>query len=218
MSEKMFDSNQFVMMINILSVSTKHLKDDVSELKSEEIEQRWQELLSTLHDCFEYAQSQNVDLRDYKNDLKEIMDNLYSVDKIVRSRNDGKVSIVDDIAQVVMFIATKIDDVLAGVGWKRIVRPITEAIFMIPKKIMALFSGKTETPKLLPDTIKKYLPPPMKVLPSPSNQPSIPHQKDGNKVIDVEWVDVEDNQESFASQVLRKMRDRISKQETGDNE
>jgi len=216
MSENMFDSNQLMMMINILNVSTHHLKDEVSDLKIQEVEQRWKELLSTLHNCFSYAQSNGIDLREYKTDLKEIVDNLYTVEKLIRNRNDGKVSIIDDIAQGIIYIAGKIDDVLAGIGWKRVVQPITEAIFMIPKKILAMFSSTAETPKMLPKVIQNYLPPPMKNLPSGNYQQPKTSSAD-DKVIDVEWVDVRE-EESFASQVLRQMQDRISRMESGDEQ
>jgi len=116
MSENMFDSNQLMMMINILNVSTRHLKDEISELKIQEVESRWKELLSTLHNCFAYAQSNSIDLREYKTDLREIVDNLYSVEKLVRKKNEGKVSIIDEIAEGIIYIAGKIDDVLAGIG------------------------------------------------------------------------------------------------------
>ncbi len=215
MSENMFDSNQLMMMINILNVSTRHLKDEISELKIQEVESRWKELLSTLHNCFAYAQSNSIDLREYKTDLREIVDNLYSVEKLVRKKNEGKVSIIDEIAEGIIYIAGKIDDVLAGIGWKRVVQPITEAIFMIPKKIMAMFSGASETPKMLPNVIQNYLPPPMKSLPTEIKGLSSAKLKDDD-VIDVEWVDVKDTKESLASQILRQMHDRISRIESGD--
>jgi len=190
MAENMFDSNQLMMMINILNVSTHHLKDEVSELKIQEVEQRWKELLSSLHNCFAYAQSNGINLREYKTDLKEIFDNLYSVEKLVRNRKDGKVSIIDDIAKGVIYIAGKIDDVLAGIGWKRVVQPITEAIFMIPKKILAMFSGTAEIPKMLPNVIQNYLPPPMKSL--PSGNVAQPSKSKDDDIIVVEWADVKD--------------------------
>lgn len=218
MSENMFDSNQLMMMINILNVATRQLKDEISELKILEVEQKWKELLSTLHNCFSYAQSNGIDLREYKTDLRDIVDNLYSVEKLIRNRKDGKVSIVDDIAQGVIYIAGKIDNVLAGIGWKRVVQPITEAIFIISKKILAVFSSTADTPKMLPHIIQNYLPPPMKTLPSGNYQQPITSSADDN-VIDVEWVDVKSKKESkgsFASQVLRQMQDRISRMESGD--
>jgi hypothetical protein len=215
MSENIFDANQLMMMINILNISTRHLKDEISELKIREVEVRWKELLSTLHNCFAYAQSNSIDLRQYKTDLSEIVDNLYSVEKLVRQKNEGKVSIIDDIAQGVFYIAGKIDDVLAGIGWKRVVQPITEAIFLIPKKIMAMFSGTSETPKILPNMIQNYLPPPMKSLPSKNIGQSNVKRKDDD-IIDVEWGNVKDTKESLASQIIRQMHDRISHIESGD--
>jgi hypothetical protein len=213
MSGSAFDSNQFLMMVNILGVSTKHLKDEAPELKIQEIEHRWKELLSTLHNCFSYAQTHEVDLREYKTDLREIVDHLYSIEKIVRDRKDGKVTVIDDIAKGIIFIASKIDDVLEGIGWKRVVRPITEAIFVIPKKIIAMFSSKTDTTPMLPEIIQQYLPPPMKTLPSGNTtQPSSTQDDD---VIDVEWIEVENTEESYAKTVLRQMHDRISHIESG---
>jgi hypothetical protein len=215
MSENRFDANQFLMMINILNVATKHLKEEVSDLKTQEIEQRWKELLSTLHSCFAYAQTYDIDLREYKTDLRDILDNLYGIEKLVRNRKDGKITVIDDIAQGVIFIASKIDDVLEGVGWKRVVRPITEAIFMIPKKIIAMFSKKTETPQMLPNIIQQYLPPPMKSLPNSKNayQPTPAHKN--NDVIDVEWVETSNTEESFAQKLLRQRRERIARTESG---
>lgn len=215
MVENMFDSNQLMMMINILNVSTRHLKDEISDLKIQEVEERWKELLSTLHNCFTYAQSNNIDLREYKTDLKEIVDNLYSVEKLVREKNNGKVSMIDETAEGLIYIAGKIDNVLEGIGWKKVVQPITEAIFMIPKKIMGMFSGASEMPKMLPNVIQNYLPPPMKSLPSESKGRSSSKSKDDD-IIDVEWVTVKDTKESLASQILRQMHDRISLIESGD--
>jgi len=213
MSENTFDANQFLMMIDLLNVVTKDLKDDISDLKIQEVERRWKELLSTLHSCFSYAQTHDIDLREYKTDLREILDNLYSIEKLVRNRKDGKITVLDEIAQGVIFIASKIDDVFEGIGWKRVVRPITEAIFMIPKKIIAMFSKKTETPPMLPDIIQKYLPPPMESLSNNSNNQLTPAQRDSN-VIDVEWVEIANTEESFAQQLLRQRRERIARTES----
>lgn len=222
MSENMFDSNQLMMMINILNVSSSHLREEVSDLKIREVELRWKELLSTLHNCFTYAQSNGIDLKEYKTDLKEIVDNLYIVEKLIRDRKDGKVTVIDDIAKSVIYIAEKIDDVLAGIGWKRVVRPITEAIFLIPKKILAMFSRTTEEPKMLSSAIQSYLPPPMKSLPSRNQMSSNVSQKEDiivvndDDIIDVEWVVVKDTEESFARQILRQVHERISLIESGD--
>lgn len=217
MSEDTFDTNQFLMMINILSVSTKHLSDEAAKLKIEEVEQKWKELLSTLHSCFSYAQTHNIDLREYKDDLKSIIDSLYVIEKMVRKRKDSKIPLLDDIAQGIIFISDKVDGVLEGIGWKRVVRPITEAIFMIPKKVVEMFSGKTEASKILPDTIQKYLPPPIKALPSVQSNPPVPSKKEDVDIIEeIEWVEVEISEESYARKLLRQMQDRISRIESGE--
>lgn len=209
-----FDVNRLMMMINILNAATQHLKDELDELKIQEVEQQWKQLLSTLHDCFAYAQSNGIDLREYKSELQQIVYNLYSVEKVVHRRKDNKVSVVDDFAKSVIYIAGKIDDVLDGIGWKRVVRPITEAIFMIPKKIISMFSNKSDTSKMLPEVVEQYLPPPMKSLPSWTAVP--PSGTGRDTVVDVEWREVEDNRESYASRLLRQMNDRISRAESED--
>jgi len=214
MSDNIFDSNQLMMMINILSVYTRSLRDEVSDLKIEEIEERWKNLLSTLHNCFSYAQSNGVDLRNYKTELKEIVDNLHVVEKLIRARRDGKITVVDDVAKGVIFIAEKIDDVLEGIGWKRVVAPITVAIFAIPKKITAMLSRPSNTSGRFPDAIQQYLPPPMTSLPSGS----IVSDDDNDDVIDVEWVEIEKEQspdESFVNQLFRRMHERIDRIESG---
>jgi hypothetical protein len=119
-------------------------------------------MLSAFHDCFAYAQSNGVDLREYKTDLREIVDNLYGIEQLIRARKDGKIFVNDETAQVVSYIAGKIDDILASIGWKRVVQPITEAIFIIPMKIVAMFASKAEAPQLPPVVIQNYLPSPAK--------------------------------------------------------
>lgn len=215
MSERIFDSNRFLMAISTLNVAAKHLGDEVQSLKMAEIEYRWKEILSTLHEYFAYAQSHSIDLKDYRNELNEIIHSLYIIEKAIQDRSDGRVAVLDDVAQGIIFISGKIDDVLEGIGWRRVVRPITEAIFVIPKKVASIFSQKQSQPKALQSTIQQYLPPPMARLSLPAQPPrQAPTKK--NETIQVKWVEVETSNESYAEKVLRRMHDRISAIEEGD--
>lgn len=216
MSESSFDSNQLMMMLNILAVHTKILKNDAQTLPVQGLERNWKVLLSTLNDCFSYAQSHKVDLRDHKSELREIVENLVSVEKILQGRKEKKVTVVDDIAQGIIFIAEKIDNVLKGIGWPAVAKPITEAIYFIPKRITALFSGpEDDSMDYFTESAQKYLPPPLKALPViVEPQPSEPT----DDIVETEWVDIEQTQESFAGQVLRRMHERIRQQEMGDEE
>lgn len=218
MSDSMFDSNQFVGMVNILNIYTTDLKDEALEISLGELEKRWKELLSTLNELFGYAQRYQVDLRDYKTDLKEIVGNLYAIEKIVQKRKDKKVAAVDEMAEGIIYIAGRIDDILDSIGWKRVVRPITEAIFLIPKRVISMFSKEKEAPSLLSDSAKKYLPPPIRSLPTATSLPA-KKENDSNDIIidgEVEWIEREETNESFASQVLRRMHSRIERREVGD--
>jgi hypothetical protein len=168
MNEGIHESNRFLMMISILKSLTMRLNDEAPKLKVGELDHKWQELLSTFYDTFIYAQEHNIDLREYKEDIRLILDDLYNIQKSVVHRTTSKVQLIDDLTRVVIFTADKIDNILEGIGWKRVVRPITEAIFMIPRQIIEMVTGKTEASVLLPDTIREKLPPPVRTLPESS--------------------------------------------------
>lgn len=213
MSENVFDPNQLTMMFAILTVHTKHLKDEVSELKLYEVEQRWKEILSTLHSCFAYIQSNNINIMEYREDIKEILDNLYTVEKVINDKKSGKITVVDDVAKSVAFIAERIDDVLEGVGLKRVVGPITVAIFEIPKRILSMVSNGSYNSAVLSDAVQRYLPPPITDWDNEHTLENTLESEDG-EIIDVDWVDV-GAKESFARQLLRQMHERIDHIESG---
>jgi hypothetical protein len=205
-------SNYLMMMITTLNCATENLKNEIFELSIYDVEQRWEQLLSTLHRCFYYAQSNNLDLHEYKTDFKEIVNNLHAIEKQIHQKKYEKVSIIDDIANTVISVAEHIDEILIGIGWRKVVRPITEAIFRIPQKILSHFSSISSCSPLLPE-VEKYLPPPM--LPSEDFKESTPSTIAPNTV-NVEWVEVPQKEESFARRLLRKMHDRIDRIESGE--
>jgi hypothetical protein len=217
MSESIFDANRLLLMINYLNVSSGYLKNTASESKIDDIELKWNALLSTMHSCFTYAQTNNVDLREYKEDLKQIVENLYYVEQEINDKKYTRLLIVDELAQGMIFISKKIDNIFTMIGWKRVMQPITEAIFLIPQKIHAMFSGKKVPSKRVIDAITHYLPPPKNTFPIDNEQNQYQPKKNESKIDECEWEEVENKKtDSFARLLLNEMQDRISRNESGE--
>jgi hypothetical protein len=213
MTEDVSGSNQLTMKIILLNTLASKFKDEVKKINIEKAEQGWKQLLSNFHECVEYAQSNRINLQSYKAELTEIVNNLYEIQRIIHDRTYSKTFIPDNFVHELLFIADKIDDVLVSIGCTKVVRPITEAIFEIPRKIISMISSTSDTTKILPSTSQHYLPPPLTSLPSSNGT-----QPDTASNVDdiIEWVDVKDTNESFSSQVLRQMRNKILHIKSGD--
>lgn len=211
MSIKVYDPNRLLVMIQALDVYTSDLRREASSMQPEELEIRWKRLLDALYECFIYAQQHEVLLGEYKTELRNIIENLYLIEKSIKERKGKKPSLTNKFAEGMISIASKIDSILEGFGWKPVVRPITEAMFHIPAKVKQMLSS--EPPKALPMPLYETYLPPVPLLPSPP-PPSVPLQSAVISDYDdqIEWQQIEGKtKESYADEVLRKLRERVDR-------
>lgn len=130
MSMIVSDQNKLLLMMTSLKVMTKILKDYAKRITLIELEGKWIAITESFTQCISYAQKQDILLFQYKDDLAEIMTNMYEIEIVLKERNDHRSSINSHV-QTILVVADKLDDVLVGFGFKRIIRPITEVVFGI---------------------------------------------------------------------------------------
>ena len=211
-----YDKNRLLVMVETLEVYTSALRDESQKLSMEELEDRWQKLLSALYDCFSYAQTYEVFLGEYKQELRIIIENLHNVEKIIKEKHSTKPAITEKFAEGIIAIADKIDNILDGFGWNRVVRPITEAIFHIPLKIIEMFSPNTPS-ALPPPSYTTYLPP---ISPPPAQLPPAPPANSEDEGDTVVWSPAEvDEQpkESYSAKMMRELRERVGRRTAGED-
>jgi len=207
-----YDPNFLLIKIQILDVLTTDLRSDALIISVENLEIRWGDMLEKMQECFSYANLHQVYLGEHKNELRHIIENLHSVEKALKERKSNPPKRSDTVAEKVISIADKVDKILVNFGWRPVVRPITEAIFHIPRKLKEIFSP--EEPRLPPPSSPDIY------MPSSLNQLTSKDVKTlsaTNTVIDGEASDIEEKPETSAEAIFRRLRTRIDKRLSGEN-